>query len=198
MAILKFRVYFEEDESVYRDIALRHSHFFSDLHLAILKSYEFDNKHKATFFRSNDHWQRGREISLEKYDKEYIAPPLIMSETTIGSEIRDPNQRFIYLYDFNKNWTFLVELINVSKEENPKLTYPAMIRSEGIQPSQYGTKGLLGEKFADVEEKYDLTQVTEGFGEEGEATDDGIGLADDEVTEEGEAGVEGGGGEEVN
>lgn len=189
MAILKFRIYFEEDESVYRDIAIRHSHTFLDLHTAILKSYDFDNKHKATFFRSNDHWQRGREISLEQYDKEYKAPPLIMGDTTVGSEIKDPNQRFIYLYDFNKNWTFLVELISVSKEENPKLTYPAMIRAEGIPPSQYGTKGLLGEKFADIEEKYDLTKGTEGFGEEGEDSD-GTDFADDEVAEEG-------GGEEI-
>ncbi|HRF19840.1 MAG TPA: hypothetical protein PK977_16810, partial [Chitinophagaceae bacterium] len=99
MAILKFRVYFEEDESVYRDVVIRHSQTFFELHEAILKSYEFDNKHKATFYRSNDHWQRGREISLELYEKEYKAAPLIMSETTIGSEIRDPNQRFIYQYD---------------------------------------------------------------------------------------------------
>ncbi len=172
MAILKFRVYFEEDESVYRDVAIRHTQTFKDLHDIILKSYEFDNKHKATFFRSNDHWLRGREISLEAYDKEYKVPPLIMGDTTIGSEIRDPNQRFIYLYDFNKNWGFLVELINVSKEENPKLTYPAVVRTEGIAPSQYGTKGLLGEKFADIEEKYDLTQVGEGFGEKDESGED--------------------------
>ena len=172
MAILKFRIYFEEDESVYRDVAIRHTQTFKDLHDSILKAYEFDNKHKATFFRSNDHWLRGREISLEAYDKEYKAPPLIMQETTIGSEIRDPNQRFIYLYDFNKNWGFLVELINVSKEENPKLTYPAVVRTEGIAPSQYGTKGLLGEKFADIEEKYDLTQVGEGFGEKDEEGED--------------------------
>jgi hypothetical protein len=182
MAILKFRVYFEEDESVYRDVVIRHSQSFFDLHETILKAYEFDNKHKATFFRSNDHWQRGREISIEKYDKEYRAEPLIMSETTIGSEIRDPNQRFIYLYDFNKNWSFLLELINVSKEENPKISYPAMVRNEGIAPSQYGTKGLLGEKFADIEEKYDLSQVGEGFGQKNEEGED-IGLA-----EEGEAG----------
>jgi hypothetical protein len=172
MAILKFRVYFEEDESVYRDVAIRHTQTFKDLHDVILKAYEFDNKHKATFFRSNDHWLRGREISLEAYDKEYKAPPLIMGDTTIGSEIRDPNQRFIYLYDFNKNWGFLVELINVSKEENPKLSYPAVVRTEGIAPSQYGTKGLLGEKFADIEEKYDLTQVGEGFGEKDESGED--------------------------
>jgi hypothetical protein len=184
MAILKFRIYFEEDESIYRDIAIRHTQSFLELHETILKSYEFDNKHKATFFRSNDHWQRGKEISLDKYDKEYQAPPLMMTDTTIGSEIRVPNQKFIYLYDFNKNWTFLVELINVSKEENPRLTYPAAVRTEGIAPSQYGTKGLLGEKFADVEEKYDLLQGTEGFGEKAEDGSD-IDIAEEGTTEAG-------------
>jgi hypothetical protein len=181
MAILKFRIYFEEDESIYRDVAIRHTQTFLELHESILRAYEFDNKHKATFFRSNDHWQRGREISLEKYDKEYKAPPLMMEETSIGSEIRDPNQKFVYLYDFNKNWTFLIELINVSKEENPRLSYPSLMRSEGIAPSQYGTKGLLGEKFADVEEKYDLSQVGDGFAEKDEDGED-LGL------EEGTAG----------
>ena len=183
MAILKFRVYFEEDESVYRDVVIRHSQTFKELHEAILKSYEFDSKHQATFFRSNDHWLRGREISLEKYDKEYKAPPLIMGETTIGSEIKDPNQRFTYLYDFNRNWNFLVELISVSKEENPKISYPAVVRTESIAPSQYGTKGLLGEKFADIEEKYDLTQVGEGFAEKDEEGED-VGLGEEGVAGE--------------
>jgi hypothetical protein len=183
MAILKFRIYFEEDESVYRDVVVRHTQTFKDLHEIILKSYEFDNKHKATFFRSNDHWLRGREISLEAYEKDYKVAPLLMEETTIGSEIKDPNQRFIYLYDFNKNWGFLVELINVSKEENPKLTYPAVVRTEGIAPSQYGTKGLLGEKFADIEEKYDLTQVGEGFAEKDEEGED-VGLEEEATGDE--------------
>ncbi len=183
MAILKFRVYFEEDESVYRDVVIRHKQTFLDLHNAILKAYEFDNKHQATFFRSNDHWLRGREISLAEYEKEYIAPPLLMAETPIGSEIKDTNQRFRYVYDFNKNWSFLIELINVSKEENPKIIYPSTARTEGIAPSQYGTKGLLGEKFADIEEKYDLTQAGEGFGEKDEEGED-VGLGEETSTEE--------------
>ncbi len=184
MAILKFRVYLEEDDSVYRDVAIRHTQSFFELHEVILKAFEFDNKHQATFYRSNDHWQRGREISLEQYEKAYKAAPLMMKDTTIGSEIRDPNQKFIYTYDFNKNWAFMVELINVSKEENPKITYPAMTRKEGIAPSQYGTKSLLGERFADVEEKYDLSQGAEGFGEEGEGGDEAGG--DDVGGSEGE------------
>ncbi|HEX8462201.1 MAG TPA: hypothetical protein VF623_12255 [Segetibacter sp.] len=167
MAILKFRAYYEEDDSVYRDIVIKHTQSFFDLHNAILKSYEFDNKHAATFYRSNDSWQRGREISLQKYDKQYKAEPLIMADTTIGSEIKDPNQKFVYTYDFVKGWIFLIELINVSKEESPKVNYPAAIRAEGIGPAQYGTKSLLGDKFVDIEEKYDLSAGAEGFGREG-------------------------------
>ena len=182
MAILKFRTYWEEDDSVYRDIVIKHTQTFEDLHETILKSFEFDKKHHATFFRSNDKWQRGKEISLEVYDKVYKAPPLIMNETTIGSEVREPNQKFIYVYDFHKLWTFLIELININKEENHKVSYPSSVRSEGFGPSQYGTKGLIKEKETDVDEKYDLntTALAEGYGEEGEETEE----AEDDSSEE--------------
>ena len=170
MAILRFRIYWEDDDSVYRDIAIKHTQRFFDLHTAILKSFEFDSKHKATFYRSNDNWLRGREISLEKYDKDYKVDPMIMSEVLIGTEITNPNQKFIYEYDFNKFWHFMVELINVDKAENNKLIYPCCIRTEGIAPSQYGTKGLVDKRLAEVEEKYDLTAASmlEGFSEEDE------------------------------
>ncbi len=177
MAILKFRIYWEDDDSIYRDVAIKHTHTFFDLHTTILKSFEFDNKHKATFYRSNDQWQRGREISIEKYDKDYKAEPLIMSEVLLGSEIKNPNQKFIYEYDFNKYWHFMVELINVDKEENKKLTYPVCVRTEGIAPSQYGTKGLVDSRLAEMEEKYDLQPdaMADGFGTEGEDGDTEVG-----------------------
>jgi hypothetical protein len=194
MAILKFRVYFEEDDSIYRDVAVRHTQSFLQLHQVILKAYEFDSKHQATFFRSNDHWQRGREISLEKYDsRQYKVDPLLMTDTTIGSEIRDPNQKFVYVYDFTKNWGFLVELINVSKEEGGKGDYPVVVKSEGIAPSQYGTKGLVGDKLTEVEEKYDLTKGVEGFallGATGEAEESEDGESEKEEGEEEGAGEE--------
>ncbi len=173
MAILKFRIYWEEDESIYRDVVIRHTQNFLQLHEAILKSFEFDNKHKATFFRSNDAWHYGREISVEKYDKDYKVEPLIMADTLIGSEIKDPNQKFIYEYDFNKNWHFMVELIQVDKEENNKLDYPGCVRSEGLAPSQYGTKGLVDKRLAEMEEKYDLQPdaMKDNFSAEGEETE---------------------------
>jgi hypothetical protein len=191
MAILKFRIYWEDDDSVYRDLVIKHTQSFLELQEIILKSFEFDNKHQATFYRSNDNWKRGKEITLEKYDKVYKVEPLLMAETTIGSEIRDPNQKFIYVYDFHKNWTFMVELINVNKDENQKLTYPSCLRSEGIGPSQYGTKGLINEKLAEIEEKYDIntTILADGYTEEGdedtEETESNEDVEEENNTEEG-------------
>ncbi len=173
MAILKFRVYWEEDDAIYRDVLVKHTQSFLELHQIILKAFEFDQIHAATFYRSNDIWKRGREISKELYEKEYVAPPLIMSETGIGTEIMDTNQHFIYVYDFAKTWTFLIELIQVIKNTDADLTlsYPIISRTEGVGPMQYGSKGLLGKNFADIEEKYDLSEAKDGFGEEGEDAD---------------------------
>jgi len=193
MAILRFRVYFEEDDSVYRDVAIRHTQNFLLLHQSILKAYEFDSKHQATFYRSNDHWQRGKEITLQKYDRPYKVEPLLMETTTVGSEIYDPNQKFVYIYDFVKNWSFLIELINVAKEENPRLDYPAIVRTEGIAPSQYGTKGLVSDKLAEMEEKYDLVTGAEGFGTVG---GEGTETTDSETESESESESEEAGGDE--
>ncbi|HEY0608472.1 MAG TPA: hypothetical protein VGD35_02425 [Chitinophaga sp.] len=175
MPVLKFRVYWEEDESVYRDIAIKPNQTFLQFHQSILQAFEFDSKHKATFFRSNDNWQRGREIILEKDAAARKAEPLLMADTPIAAAVKDPNQKFIYLYDFAKSWTFLVELIGISKDENAKLAYPYCVRKEGLAPSQYGTKGLIGDKLVEMEEKYDLNKEgmsEDGFSEEGEEDED--------------------------
>ena len=197
MAFLKFRIYWEEDDAIYRDVVVKHTQNFTELNNIILKAFEFDQKHDATFFRSNDIWKRGREISKAVYEKEYIAPPLLMEETTIGSEIIDTNQHFIFLYDFIKSWTFLIELIQVIKNADAdiSLEYPIVSRIEGVGPMQYGTKGLLGKTFADIEEKYDLSEAKEGFGEEGEDAEEGDHDKDDnddDSTEDSDSNAEGG------
>jgi len=191
MAVLKFRVSWEEDDAIYRDVLVKHTQNFQDLHISILKAFDFDQKHDATFYRSNDTWQRGREISKEVYDRAYKVAPLLMEETTIGTEIIDTNQHFIYEYDFVKSWSFLIQLIQVIKNVDADMTleYPLVSRIEGVGPMQYGTKGLLGEKFADIEEKYDLNEAADGFGEEGEeedahASDDGDNAEDSSDSDE--------------
>lgn len=170
MPLLRFRVYWEEDDQIYRDIEIQPAQSYLDLHKAIIKAYEFDGKHTASFFESNERWQRGREINSEVMANKKDAPALSMTKTPVSALITTPDHKFVYEYDPAKKWVFLVELIGVSKDENPKITYPHVFRKEGVAPAQYGIKGIGSDKLMEVEEKYDLSadDMAEGFGNEGE------------------------------
>jgi Plasmid pRiA4b ORF-3-like protein len=170
MAILRFRVYWEEDDQTYRDIELLGNQTFADFSKAIVQSYEFDGKHPSSFYESSERWHYGREISSEVMANKKDAPALSMVKTPVSALITLPDQKFIYVYDPSKKWTFLVELIGVSRDETPRRIYPFVLRKEGIAPAQYGIKGVSPDKIMEIEEKYDLgaEEMAEGFGSEGE------------------------------
>ena len=183
MALLRFRVYWEEDDQVYRDIEIRPAQSFLDLHKAILQAYEFDGKHTASFYESNEKWQKGREINSEVLVNKKDAPALSMVRTPVSALVAIPDQKFVYIYDPAKSWTFLVELLGVNKDEDSRRTYPYVFRKEGVGPAQYGIKGVNPDKMVELEEKYDLSMedMAEGFGNEGE---DGETSSDEGAAEE--------------
>lgn len=167
MPLLRFRAYWEEDDQVYRDIEIKPAQTFLDLHKAIIQAYEFDGKHTASFWESNERWERGRELNSEVLVNKRDAPALSMARTPVSALTSTPDHKFVYEYDPKKKWLFLVELIGVSQEENPKVTYPHIFRKEGVGPAQYGVKGVNLDKLLEVEEKYDLSADAEGFTSEG-------------------------------
>ena len=93
-----------------------------------------------------------------------------MAKTPVSALVTNPDQKFMYVYDPAKKWTFQVELIGVAKEETSRRVYPFILRKEGIAPAQYGIKGVNPDKIMEIEEKYDLgaEEMAEGFGNEGE------------------------------
>jgi hypothetical protein len=46
MAVYKFRISLEEDEDIVRDIEIRATQTFEDLHYAILSAIGFDTQHQ--------------------------------------------------------------------------------------------------------------------------------------------------------
>jgi len=170
MTVLRFRVYWEDDDQTYRDIELLGNQTFLDFHKCILQAFEFDGKHLASFYESNDKWAYGREISSEVLVNKKDAPALSMLKTPVSALIATPDQKFIYVYDPAKKWTFMAELIAVAKEETHRRVYPFILRKEGIAPAQYGIKGVNPDKIMEIEEQYDLgaEEMAEGFGNEGD------------------------------
>jgi hypothetical protein len=144
MAIYRFKVQLEDNDDVFRDIEIKASQSFEDFHKAIQEAFKFDAKHAASFFVSDDYWRKGQEITLRKEDlpldedeiKHNVDPKKLMKEAKIASFIEAPHQRFVYVFDPNAQWTFLIEMSRIA-EESRRTDYPALVKSVGAAPRQY-------------------------------------------------------------
>lgn len=144
MAVYRFRVTFEDNEEVYREIEIKSTQHFEDFHNIIVQSIGFDNLHDAAFFISDDLWRKGDEIGLRPMDEDEIERrkrrdlPLKkqMNKCKMASLIDDPHQKFVYVYDPKIAWTFLIELVKILLDD-PKGTFPKVTKSSGESPKQH-------------------------------------------------------------
>ncbi|MFT5580874.1 MAG: hypothetical protein ACI9XP_001325 [Lentimonas sp.] len=118
---LKFRVLLDtkENQEIFRDILVPHEASFEDFYKVIISSFQFKGDQMASFYVSNEDWDKGHEISwmdLSFGDEHEDESPSIMSSTPIHEFIEEKEQKFILVYDFLKMWIFLVELISYEKE----------------------------------------------------------------------------------
>ena len=66
MGALKFRVLLdtEQESEIFRDIIIDEDDNFESLYNAIISSFRFQGDQMASFYISNDNWDKGHEISL--------------------------------------------------------------------------------------------------------------------------------------
>lgn len=153
MAVYRFRVCFEDNEDVYRDIDIKSAQSFEQFHTAIQEAFKFDAKHAASFFVSDDYWRKNQEITLRKEDlpldeeekRKGVDPKKLMSEIKVAKFIEQPHQRFVYIFDPVVQWSFLIEMLKIA-DENPKLKYPCCTRTVGTAPKQYKQINLIKEE----------------------------------------------------
>ena len=143
MAVYRFKVSFEDNEEIYREIEIKSTQNFEDFHNSIVQSIGFDNQHNSSFFISDDYWRKGEEIVLRpepeinagrKQDTEVAKKQ--MSKCKMASLIDDPHQKFVFVYDPKTSWSFLVELLKIVPDD-AKATYPRVAKTAGESPKQY-------------------------------------------------------------
>ncbi len=155
MSVYRFKVCLEDNEDIFRDIEIKATHSFEDLHTIIQQAFKFDAKHSASFFVSDDYWRKGQEITLRKEDlpldedevRKNVDPKKLMSATKVAKHVEQPHQRFVYVFDPEVQWTFLIEMIKIA-EENPKTAYPLIVKSGGNAPKQYKQINMAKEELS--------------------------------------------------
>jgi hypothetical protein len=136
MALYRFKVTFEDYDEVSRDIDIKSNQTFLDLHKAIHQSTGYNPEFPSSFYISNDQWIKGEEITYLPNQRRIDRGVSLMEKVKLSSFIDDPHQKFYYTFNFDRPYDFHVELMKIILDEDPRVTYPAVIKSVGEAPRQ--------------------------------------------------------------
>jgi len=135
--IFKFRIVLDTEEDIIRDVDIQDECSFINLHECIQQCFGFSGTEMASFYRSNEVWEKGEELPLMNMGGiEEGAPELAMNDLVLKDHIKEIHERFLYVYDFLRMWCFYVELVEIyePKQEN---TYPVMSFELGTAPDEH-------------------------------------------------------------
>lgn len=135
--VYRFRVSFEDYDEIYRDIEIKSTQTFEELHYFIQSSIGFDATRPASFYMSTDLWIKGQQISLEETTDREGNKVTTMKNAKLSNYIADPHQKIIYISDPEALWNFHVELFRILPSADEKKSYPALVKSVGDAPKQY-------------------------------------------------------------
>jgi hypothetical protein len=152
MNLLRFRVIIDIEEDVFRDILIGRTASLEDFHRGILAAFDFGEGEMASFFQSDEHWGRGREVPLMDMGMNDMGNPYPSMRTTAIEEIASAaNDRMVYVYDFLRMWCFYVEVIGVEEGDIPE--FPLLAQEFGKAPDQFSKEVDLGMDLDEPEEE---------------------------------------------
>jgi len=134
MAIYRFRISFEDFDEVVREIDIKSSQTFEDLHKAIHRSTGYSAEKSSSFFVSTDNWIKGDEIAYLPVQRKVDRGVTLMENSKLNKFIEDPHQKFYYIYNFERPFDFHVELIKIILDTDPNIEYPFLVKSTGEAP----------------------------------------------------------------
>ena len=150
--ILRIRVILNVEEDVLRDIEIDESSSMIEFHKTISSFFGFDSSEPSTFYRSNDKWERDKEIKIFKLDENEKVYP----DSSISDFISSKGDKLIYIYDFLNYWTFFID-VNESVEKIKEREYPYSLLSIGEVPKESPTNIFLNNPNIEEDQISDLS-----------------------------------------
>lgn len=154
--IYTFRFISDEEESFMIDVNINHNQTFEQLHKFIQKTLKYDSSQLASFFTSNEQWEKIDEISF--MDMGNDSDVRIMQETYIGDLFNDKNERILYVFDYLSERLFFGSVIRTIDAKSP-IELPSVSKLNGDIPPQF--KEIVDQEINDT--GFDDFDDDEGF-----------------------------------
>ena len=111
--VFKLRIVADTEEDIFADVLVDFSCHLLSLHQYILDLFNLDKLEMASFYISNDEWDKGEEITLfNMSSEEDEVSPLSMESTSIF-QIYEKTKKILYVHDFLNMNIFYVEILDL-------------------------------------------------------------------------------------
>jgi len=136
MSSYKFRVLIDNDtgKEVFRDLTVSGRTDFEVFYRKIIEAFGFRGDQMASFYVSNESWDKGHEISLlDLRTGNEAEDPSMMLDTPVSAIVSGKGQRLLLVYDFLRMWCFMIECVSVLKTDvkEPRIDFVS-----GIAPDE--------------------------------------------------------------
>ena len=129
--IVKLRIIMDVEEDVFRDIEIELDAPLMHLHIATLDAFSWNDANEmASFYKSNDAWDKGDEFPLMSMGPEFPS----METATVRDVVPSINSRGLYVYDYLRMWCFYLEPIEMGKRQS-EVAYPRLMLEFGETPN---------------------------------------------------------------
>lgn len=132
--IITFRFISDEEDDFVLDVNIKHDQTFLELHQTIQKQLGYDENQLASFFTSNDDWEKLQEVALMDMGSDQES--FTMDKTKIEQLFSKKNDRILYVFDFFAERLFFGSITRTIDQESP-IPLPSVSRFEGIVPEQF-------------------------------------------------------------
>lgn len=155
--VYKFRILSGDNPDFIREIEVESDCTFFDLHDAIQSEVVYDNSHLASFFLTDESWEKGREITLLDMGGKFPGN-LVMDMTFLKDHLDEKKQKLLYVFDFFTERAFFIELAEIKDKERNRC-YPYCTVAKGDPPPQImldrKKKSNIFDEEEDVEDKFE-------------------------------------------
>lgn len=129
--IYKIRVILDTKEDVFRDIEVRDKQTLFSLYKGIVSAFSLQGEELASFYKSDQDWNQGKEIPLE--DMGETGNDETMADFQINEVLPNKGDRMIFVYDYMEMWTFYVEVMEI-EDKKAVFNYPLTVYRFGAMP----------------------------------------------------------------
>ncbi len=149
---IRLRLISGEDEDFIRDIEIGGEATFFDLHSFIQKLLNFEEGQMASFFITDEEWNKEDEITLMDMTMDESSEIFIMADTKIKQFITKQKQRLLYVFDFFNERNLFIECYNTTLNECNQIQ---CLYSAGNPPEQLDLSNILGDNSLEDNETFE-------------------------------------------